>query len=150
MLNLICFSPHPDDAELFVGGILLKHSSKYKIGIIDLTKGEKSTNGDVQQREKEALNSSEILGVHIKENLNIHDTCINHLSNEQLIKVVEIIRKYKPTIILAPYYVDKNPDHREAGLLIKDAIFKAALANLYPKYPVHRCANLFFILQVIK
>ncbi len=112
-----------------------------------MTKGEKSSNGSVRRRTSESDKASEIMGLHTRINLEIDDTKINHLSEEQLVKVINVIRRYQPTIILAPYYEDLNPDHREASLLIKDGIFKAGLNRIgdtREALPPHKCSQVFY------
>jgi len=51
MLDILAVSPHPDDVELCCGGLIAKMRSKgYRIGIVDLTKGELGTEGTRQYR----------------------------------------------------------------------------------------------------
>ena len=58
ILDVLLFFPHPDDAELTMGGTIAKLvKSNLKVGIIDLTRGESGTRGNAKTRQKEAENS---------------------------------------------------------------------------------------------
>ena len=70
MLDILAFSPHPDDVELCCGGLIAKMSSRgYRIGIIDLTRGELGTEGTAEARLEEAAKAANILGVQTRENM---------------------------------------------------------------------------------
>ena len=126
-LDILVFAAHPDDAELSMGGTIAKFTSQgLKVGVADLTKAELSTRGNVITRAKETAAASKILKLKIRENLGIKDGNISS-SPENVKKVVTIIRKYKPTIVFAPYFNDRHPDHIDASHLIKRAVFSAGL-----------------------
>ena len=128
-LDVIVFAAHPDDAELSMGGTILKFTNnKYKVGVVDLTRGEMGTRGTDKTRKNEADNASKILKLKVRENLSIPDGNIE-LSNNNLKKVVRIIRKYQPKIIFAPYLNDRHPDHIDASALIKRAMFTSGLTK---------------------
>jgi LmbE family N-acetylglucosaminyl deacetylase len=73
-LDLLAFGVHPDDIELSCAGTLLVEKRKgKKVGIIDLTRGELGTRGTAATRKEEAENSAKILGVDVRENLDMAD-----------------------------------------------------------------------------
>jgi len=128
-LDVIVFGAHPDDAELSMGGTISKLTkNKYKVGIVDLTKGEMGTRGNAQTRKKEAKKAAEILKIKVRENLSIPDGDIKS-TEDNLKKVVRVIRKYCPKIIFAPYKNDRHPDHINASSLIKKAMFTSGLTK---------------------
>ena len=53
-LDILAFSPHPDDAELYCGGsLILAADQGLRVAIADLTAGERSsrgTPGDIDAR----------------------------------------------------------------------------------------------------
>ena len=52
-------------------------------------------------------------------------------NQENLMKIIRIIRKYQPEIILAnPIAEDRHPDHARAGKLISDACFYSGLLKI--------------------
>ena len=129
-LDVLVFAAHPDDAELSMGGTIAKLTkNNYKVGIIDLTRGELGTRGTVEIRQKEAFLAAGILKVSVRENLLIPDGNIER-KKENLMKVVMSIRKYRPKIIFAPYFNDRHPDHIYASRLVKEAMFATGLAKL--------------------
>lgn len=125
--DVLVFAAHPDDAELAMGGTIAKLiSENKKVGIIDFTRGEMSTRGNVELRQKEASAAAEILGVSLRSNLEIPDGNIK-LNDENLKKVVSAIREHKPSIIFAPYFNDRHPDHVDASRLVKKTMFVSGL-----------------------
>ncbi|MBE3093339.1 MAG: bacillithiol biosynthesis deacetylase BshB1 [Actinobacteria bacterium] len=126
-IDALAFSPHPDDAEMGCGGLLLKLKDKgYRTGIIDLTRAELSTNGNLKTREEEIKEASKILGLDIRENLGLEDANIKNDYDSRL-KVISVIRKYRPELALIPFWRDRHPDHENSYKLLKDAIFISGL-----------------------
>lgn len=126
-LDILAISAHPDDVEVAAGGTLLHHVSLgKKVGLLDLTQAELSTRGNVVQRREEALQAAHILGVSLRHQLDLPDGFFT-LDEPNLLKVVAVIRKYKPAIILANATDDRHPDHARAAEL---AVRAAFLANL--------------------
>ncbi|NWF90313.1 MAG: bacillithiol biosynthesis deacetylase BshB1 [Ignavibacteriaceae bacterium] len=129
-LDVLVFAAHPDDAELSMGGTIAKLTKDgFKVGIVDLTKAELSTRGDVSTRKKEAAMADKVLKTSIRMNLGIPDGDIKR-SKENLLKVIQQIREYKPKIIFAPYSSDRHPDHQDASALIKHAMFSSGLIKI--------------------
>jgi bacillithiol biosynthesis deacetylase BshB1 len=113
-----------------MGGTIAKLTrDNLKVGIIDLTRGELGTRGSADIRQKEAFEAAIILKVAFRENLYIPDG--NILSNqENILKVIMSIRKYRPKVLFAPYFNDRHPDHIDASKLIKRAMFSAGLQKI--------------------
>jgi len=126
-LDVLVFAAHPDDAELSMGGTLARFTSNgLKVGVVDFTKAELSTRGNVLTRAKETATATKILKLKVRENLGIKDGGIT-ISLDNLKEVVSSIRKYKPTIVFAPYFNDRHPDHIDASILVKRAVFSSGL-----------------------
>ena len=129
-LGVLIFAAHPDDAELSMGGTIAKFTeSGFKVGIIDLTQGEMGTRGSAEIRKNEAADSAEILKISVRENLLIPDGDIR-ISNENINKIVVMIRKYCPGLVFAPYFNDRHPDHIHTSDLIKEAMFVSGLSKV--------------------
>jgi bacillithiol biosynthesis deacetylase BshB1 len=129
-LDILVFAAHPDDMELSCSGTVLKHIDLgYKVGIIDLTKGELGSRGSVDIRASESDNASKILGITIRENLGFRDGFFE-IDEMHLLKVIEIIRKYQPEIILANAKNDRHPDHKRGGDLVSRASFLSGLVKI--------------------
>ena len=129
-LDILAISAHPDDIELSCSGTLLAHHTMgYKTGILDLTEGEMSTRGTPEIRRKESAEASEIMEVSIRENLGLSDAKFD-LSFENQLRVIKVLRKYRPEIILANAPYDRHPDHIRAAQLIEEAVFKSGLVKI--------------------
>ena len=151
-LDFLSFAAHPDDAELSMGGTIAKMIDTGKsFGIIDLTEGELGTRGNKETRKLEASEASKILGITVRENLEFPDGNI-FVNEEYTIKIIQIIRKYRPKIIFAPYFNDRHPDHIEASKLIKRAMFLSGLPKIETKIDnetqeAFRPKKLFYFIQ---
>ena len=133
-LDILVFSVHPDDAELACAGTILKHIAAGKqVGIVDLTRGELGTRGSAEIRDQEAIASARILGLQFRENLGMKDGFFRNDEKHQ-IKIIEMIRKYQPEIVLSNALHDRHPDHGRAGDLIFDASFLSGLIKVKTFY----------------
>jgi N-acetylglucosamine malate deacetylase 1 len=129
-LDILAFAAHPDDVELAASGTLLAHIALgKKVGIVDLTRGELGTRGSADLRDKEAAASSQVLGIHVRENLRMRDGFFVK-DETHLLKVIEVIRKYQPEIVLANSEFDRHIDHGRAGDLVHDACFLSGLRKI--------------------
>jgi len=132
-LDALFFAAHPDDAELCCGGTIAKLSNNgRKTGIVDLTLGELGTRGSVKLRAKEASAAGKLLGISVRENLEFKDGNIENTYANRL-KVISIIRHYKPDIVFIPYHEDRHPDHTNTNKLIKEAVFFSGLEKIQTK-----------------
>lgn len=129
-VDVLAFGAHPDDVELSAGGtIALLVQQGYRVGIVDLTRGELGSRGSVEIRAREAARASEILGVHARENLGFPDGDIaNTVENRW--RVLRAIRKYRPHIVLIGAPDCRHPDHPAGARLVADAIFQAGLVKI--------------------
>ncbi len=131
-LDILAFGPHPDDIELTCSGTLAKAvKAGYKAGIIDLTEGELSTRGNTAIRAREAKAAATALGC-IRENLNICDGQIE-VNDTNRRKIIQVIRKYRPSIMLIPHFNDRHPDHVQGHQLCREAWFYAGLRKITTK-----------------
>ena len=129
-LDILAFGAHPDDVELGCSGTIAKEISLgKKVGIIDLTRGELGTRGSVEIRNSESAKASEILGVVVRENLDMRDGFFVNDETHQL-KVIEMIRKYQPEIVLCNAITDRHIDHGKGSKLVSDACFLSGLRQI--------------------
>ena len=129
-LDILAFAAHPDDAELSCSGTLVTHLKKgYKVGIIDLTRGELGTRGSVALRFEEAAKASAIMGITVRENLGFRDGFFVR-DEHHVLEVIKMIRKYKPEIVLANAENDRHIDHGRAADLVHDACFLSGLRKI--------------------
>ncbi len=132
-LDILVMAVHPDDAELGCSGTILKHlEAGYKVGIVDFTKGELGTRGTPEIRLAESEAATKILNLTVRENLNFRDGFFRN-DEEHQIKLIEVIRRYRPEIVIANAIEDRHPDHGRASLLAKDACFYSGLRMVETK-----------------
>jgi bacillithiol biosynthesis deacetylase BshB1 len=129
-LDILAFAAHPDDVEMSCGATIAKYKSLgKKVGIVDFTQGQMGTRGTPELRLQEAAESAKILKLSARENLGFEDIYFTNDIEHQL-KVVEMIRKYKPEIVLANAQEDRHPDHVKAAEIVKTAVFLSGLKKL--------------------
>jgi bacillithiol biosynthesis deacetylase BshB1 len=138
-LDYLVIAPHPDDAELGVGGtILLLKDQGARVGVLDLTDGEPTPHGSPEIRRRETEAASAVLGLDWRGNLGlpnralVADLAARHRLAGQL-------RQLRPRIMFAPYWEDAHPDHVAASALVDAARFWAKLTKTdlpgQPHYP---------------
>lgn len=129
-LDILAFGAHPDDVELGCSGTIAKEVSLgKKVGIIDLTRGELGTRGSVEIRNSESAKASEILGVSVRENLDMRDGFFINDEAHQL-KIIQMLRKYRPEIVLCNAIADRHIDHGKGSKLVSDACFLSGLVKI--------------------
>lgn len=129
-LDILAFGAHPDDVELGCAATLAKEISRgKKVGIIDLTRGELGTRGSAEIRDQEAAKAAEILGVTVRENLRFRDGFFINNEEHQL-KVIEMLRKYQPEIVICNSVKDRHIDHGKGSDLVSNACFLSGLRRI--------------------
>lgn len=145
-MDAVLFGAHPDDVELSSGGlaaVLAGHG--HSVHVVDLTRGEAGSRGNVEQRVVEAKHAAEILGVS-RENLGLPDTGIHRSDAVQLRTVVACIREHRPHLVIAPDGEDVHPDHVEASHLVTRACYLSGLAKFDAHGARFRPARLLYAL----
>jgi bacillithiol biosynthesis deacetylase BshB1 len=126
-VDLLVFGPHPDDLEIGLGGTIARHTAEGRtVGLCDLTRGELSSNGTVEERESEAIAAARVLGAAWRENLGWPDGGIA-ATPELLRSAVDLIRRARPRAVAIPYWDDRHPDHVAASHVLRTAIFRSGL-----------------------
>jgi bacillithiol biosynthesis deacetylase BshB1 len=127
-LDLLAIGAHPDDVEISCGGTLaLAALQGYRVGILDLTRGERGTNGDPQTRAREADLAARILGVSIRRNAGLPDGGVAAADREQERALVAALRDLRPAILFSHFGQDRHPDHVGASQLVDRALYLAGL-----------------------
>ncbi len=129
-IDLLAIGAHPDDIELSCGGTVARCVKLgYRVGIVDLTRGEMSTRGTPALRKKEADQAARILGVQMRRNLKLPDGKIA-LSRDNLIEVIRLYRLFRPRVLLMPHWQERHPDHVHAHHLCREAWFYSGLRKI--------------------
>ncbi len=129
-LDILAVGVHPDDVELSCAGTLLRQISLgNSVGLLDLTLGELGTRGNATIRTQEAMAAAEMMGALVREQLDLEDGFFVQ-NRDNLLKIIRILRKYRPEIVLANAIEDRHPDHGRAAKLTAEACFLSGLIKI--------------------
>ncbi len=129
MLDALIIAPHPDDAELGMGGAIVKMlAGGLKVGVLDLTSGEPTPHGSLATRVAETAAATEILALPWRENLGLPNRSLEP-TLENRAKLAEVFRRVRPKWLFAPFWIDAHPDHTAATKLVDDARFWSKLTK---------------------
>jgi bacillithiol biosynthesis deacetylase BshB1 len=137
-VDVLAIGAHRDDVELSCGGTLVRAAMLgRRTAVIDLTAGELGTRGSAELRAEEASRAAGVLGLSARENLGLPDAGVmNNPETRTLLAVA--IRKFAPSIVIAPALSGRHPDHGVTAQLVRDACFIAGLKKVAPETPIHR------------
>jgi bacillithiol biosynthesis deacetylase BshB1 len=131
-IDVLAFAPHPDDAELFCGGTLVRLAELgYSTAVVDLTHGERASHGTPEERVREAAAAAVELGLAFRDNVGLPDTELAAVT-DQIAAVVGVLRQRRPELVLAPWIEDRHPDHAAAGALVSRAVYFAGVRRFAP------------------
>jgi bacillithiol biosynthesis deacetylase BshB1 len=136
-LDILAFSPHPDDAEIGCGGsLLLAAWAGQRVGIVDVTDGERATRGTVDSRRLERDEAARRLGLSVRLSLGLPDTRVA-VNDDAIERTVGLLRTLRPRMVLLPYPEDRHPDHAATTALVRRAVFLAGVEKVF-EGPPHR------------
>lgn len=128
-VDLLALGAHADDAEIGAGATLAAEVARgLRVGIIDLTRGERATNGTPGERQAEAQAAAAVLGVTFRETWELPDGDLAAAANASVL-IAQAIRRHRPRVLLAPFAGDRHPDHAALGRLAVEGRFLASLAG---------------------
>ena len=128
-LDVLAVFSHPDDAELSVGGTLLKLKSLgYHTGVCDMTRGEMGTRGTVEIRAQEAIEAARLMNLDVRVNLEQPD---GHLAPTEVARtaLVRVLRTHKPKVLLTTHEDDPHPDHAQTSIIVRQAARLASMGR---------------------
>jgi N-acetylglucosamine malate deacetylase 1 len=143
MASILVIAPHPDDAELGMGGAILKLVRQgHILHLVDMTNGEPTPHGSVEIRAKESAAAAKVLGVG-RTLLGMKNREVQH-TVEARHALAAVIRKHKADWLFVPYPIDAHPDHVAVTKIAEDARFDAKLTKsdipgdpYYPKRVIY-------------
>jgi bacillithiol biosynthesis deacetylase BshB1 len=138
MLDALVIAPHPDDAELGMGGTIpLMLGRGLRVGVLDLTDGEPTPRGSSEIRARETAAATAVLGLPWRENLGLPNRRLRATLRARA-AVAGVIRRVRPRWLFAPHWIDAHPDHVAATKLTEAARFWAKLTKCdLPGEPWH-------------
>jgi bacillithiol biosynthesis deacetylase BshB1 len=155
LLDILVVAPHPDDAELGMGGAILQFKAEgYRVGVLDLTSGEPTPFGTPELRAEETAAATKILGLDYRGNLGLPNRSLEATLAARH-KLAGVFRQLKPRLLFAPYWVDSHPDHVAATELVEAARFWSKLTKTDlpgdPHFPgrilYYSCVHLRLVVQ---
>jgi len=148
-LNVIVFSPHPDDDVLGCGGTIAKHvRSSDSVAIVYMTDGRYShayqailkppPSSLAKLRVYEAIESSRILGVEESRLifLRYEDMSLTHNISSALRQTKKILAENMPKVVYLPAGDDGHIDHMVCNYLVQVASRDRARATSLREYSV--------------
>lgn len=137
--DLLVVSPHPDDAEIGLGGLLAALCARgRRVWALELTRGELGTNARADERWAEAVAAADVLGLTGRVQLDLPDGFIDPQDRGQAAAVVAVIRRLRPAWLVTAPEPARHPDHQATPGLVERAVFLARLATFQPGAPAAR------------
>ncbi len=139
MARILVIAPHPDDAEIAMGGtICWLLAQGHEVAVCDLTNGEPTPLGTPERRTAETQAATKVLGLTRRVTLPLPNRYLQD-TIEARTEVAEVIRDLRPDVLFIPYWVDAHPDHLAACALAEAGRFVAKLTKTTmrgePHYP---------------
>ncbi len=144
LLDMLVVAPHPDDAELGMGGAIAKMIDLgWRVGILDLTSGEPTPHGSPELRQQETQAATEVLQVGWRENLGLTNRSLEP-TLEARAALANVFRRVRPRWLFAPYWEDAHPDHVAATQLVEAARFWSKLTKSPLEHEPYHPERIFY------
>lgn len=147
-LRIIAFGAHPDDVEFRLGGCAAKWASLgHHVKFVSVTNGDighwNMAGGPLAiRRTKEVHEAAKRLGI-VTEVLDIHDGEIMPTLETRKV-IARLIRDWQADVVLTHRPYDYHPDHRNCGLVVRDAAFMIKVPFYVPDTPPVKKKTVFF------
>ena len=137
--RVLLLGAHPDDAEIFAGGLLVRHRERGSIvRMISVTNGQSGhhqTPPDelVHIRREEARKSGAVIGAEYL----TWDFPDGSLQADLAVRsaIIREIRSFKPDLVLTHRPNDYHPDHRAVGQAVQDASYMVTVPHVCSDTP---------------
>ena len=150
-MNIVCIGAHPDDAEFYAGGTLVKWARLgHRVLVVSMTNGDighfaMAGGALARRRAAEAHHSAERAGF---------SECILDFHDGELLptlevrkNVVRLIREFHAEIVLTHRPYDYHPDHRYTSMAVQDAAFMVTVPYFCPDVPALRKNPVFLYMM---
>lgn len=129
-VDILCITAHPDDVEISFGGTVLRHIDQgHTVGLVELTAGELGTRGSSELRRREAEAARQVLGAAFRYDIGLPDGFFR-AEREDLLRVVQVIRRHRPQVVITNAIRDRHPDHGRGAQLVAEASFLSGLRRI--------------------
>lgn len=134
--DLLVVSPHPDDAEIALGGTMAALAARGRsVWALELTRGELGTNATPDERWAESTAAADVLDLSGRVQLGLPDGFIDAGDRAQAAALVAVIRRLRPRWLVTAPEPRRHPDHQATPLLAERAVFLARLSAWQPGLP---------------
>jgi len=131
-MDALVIAAHRDDVEITCGGLIARLvDDGYRVGVLDLTKGEKGTRGSAALRAREAAAAAKVLGIRKRFNLGLADADIRNDWPARH-RMIRLLRAVCPELVVVPGHEQRHPDHSMTPKLVFDSCFFAGLRKIKP------------------
>jgi LmbE family N-acetylglucosaminyl deacetylase/ActR/RegA family two-component response regulator len=108
---VLAVGAHPDDVEIGIGGILLRHAAQgHNVTVLTLTGGE--AGGRTADRAAEAAHAAELLGARLI-HAGLTDTSVSE-GGSTIGTILEVVEDIRPSTVYTHTIRDVHQDHRNA------------------------------------
>lgn len=146
--RIIAFGAHPDDCELFCGGLAAKCAARGdKVKFVSVTNGNAGHHRDDREtlrrrRAEEAQAAGAVLGIEY-EVLGYNDgELVPSLAVRQ--DIIRRIREWRADVVLSHRPHDYHPDHRYTGMAVQDAAYMVMVPPVCSDVPALSHNPFFF------
>ena len=145
MLDALVVAPHPDDAELGVGGTIIRLGQQgWSVGILDLTSGEPTPLGTIERRAAETAAANGRAGQSLAQKPGPSQP-ESGAEPDPSPGTGGSVPPGPASTDLRPYWEDAHPDHIAATKLVEDARFWSKLSKSdIPGQPFHPARILYY------
>ncbi len=139
-LKILVLAAHPDDAEVYVAGLLcIYRSLGHEVKIISLTNGnaghyEMDREELAKRRSKEGKVAAASIGATFEAWLHPDGELSPTIEIRE--QVIRELREYAPDLVLTHRFCDYHPDHRAVGQLVQDAAYLFSVPKIVPEVEV--------------
>ena len=138
-MRILAVGCHPDDLEINCFGTLCKYAKAgHEVTICGVANGnlghvEIMPDELAKIRYEEAKNAAQTIGAKEYINLGANDGFISRYDRELTDKMVDVIRRVRPDVLITHYPKDYHMDHEETSALVLNAAFLATLPHYFTK-----------------
>lgn len=141
-IRVLVFGAHPDDAEVYAGGLLVRHCRLgAMVRIVSVTDGRSGhfctpPEELVVRRRAEARRAGELIGADYR----TWDFPDGSLQPDLSVRsaIIQEMRSFQPDLVLTHRPNDYHPDHRSVGQAVQDASYMVTVPYVCPEQPALR------------
>jgi bacillithiol biosynthesis deacetylase BshB1 len=110
-----------------------------------LTEGEMGSRGTPEERREEARAAADFVGASARETLHLPDSGLVDTPETRRL-IASAIRRFRPRVVMAPYWEDRHPDHAAAGAMVRNCALFCTLRKLKDANPPHKPDHFLYYL----